>query len=182
MMLSTTTRRLTSSTTLLPTSGKGTIMVLSLQCRLRILHIYFFLNIVGAFPSSLLYLLLPAGTIEYFGGTVTPTSLFWVTTAASADITAGVIALLSLRSDSLPVKQVGLFALLAYSMSHFSQFLRAHYFVEPHPSSVVAFEWSGILVPLMVFGFCRDVVAGSSEDQATSGKNEDSACFNEKSE
>ena len=97
-------------------------------------RIYFWFGVLLPLPSIALYVLVPEGTVEHFGGTPSPTSRFWCTIAASGDAMFSVLcwAVLS-HPNNLELRQSVLFGNAVYSVFHFGGFLRAHFLTEPHP-------------------------------------------------
>ena len=108
--------------------------------------VYFWLGFLGPMPSIALYVCLPAGTVEYFGGTPSPTAIFWCTIAASGDAIFSAMswAVLS-HPTNLVLRQSVLWANALYSVFHFGGFLRAHFTMEPHPHGLYGYMISVII-------------------------------------
>eukprot|EP00526_Cylindrotheca_closterium_P022799 CAMPEP_0113604088 /NCGR_PEP_ID=MMETSP0017_2-20120614/1615_1 /TAXON_ID=2856 /ORGANISM="Cylindrotheca closterium" /LENGTH=173 /DNA_ID=CAMNT_0000512503 /DNA_START=45 /DNA_END=566 /DNA_ORIENTATION=+ /assembly_acc=CAM_ASM_000147 len=101
----------------------------------KLQKIFFWFGAIGPIPSIFLYEFLTDGTVEHFGGTVSDTALFWCTIASSADAMIAFLCanVLWYPTNSL-VRTLVLRTFALYSIFHWGGFLRAHYFVEPHPS------------------------------------------------
>lgn len=106
-------------------------------------RIYFWCGFILPIPSILLYVFLTEGTIEHFGGTPSPTALFWCSIAASGDAVISVMCWCVLRNPSnVVLRQSVLMAFAVYSVFHFGGFLKAHYMYEPHPSGPFLYIFS----------------------------------------
>lgn len=72
--------------------------------------------------------------MEYFGGMPTPTSEFWCTIAASADVMFSALCWTVLAyPTNVELRKSVLWVNALYALFHFGGFLRAHYMFEPHP-------------------------------------------------
>ncbi|KAJ3040418.1 hypothetical protein HK097_002564 [Rhizophlyctis rosea] len=110
-----------------------------------------------AFTSVFLYLIVPLGTIQYFGGTPTPTAEFWARVVAAGDLFFAYLAFECLRpSASEELRQAGARAMAVYGLCHFSTFRFDSVLRSAHPNgdwiyfggvagSVVAGGWWGVL-------------------------------------
>jgi len=95
---------------------------------------YFWAGMLLPLPSIALYVIVPAGTVEHFGGTPTPTAQFWCTLAATGDamFSANCWSVLS-HSTNVELRKSLLWVNAIYASFHFGGYLSAHCMFEPHP-------------------------------------------------
>jgi hypothetical protein len=118
--------------------------------------IFFWMGFVLPIPSILLYEFLTKGTVEYFGGTPSPTAMFWCSIAASGDAMVSTMCFTVLRNPSnVGLRQSVLLGMAVYSIFHFGGFLKAHYLYEPHPGGPVGYIVSIILTWVAYFVWGR---------------------------
>jgi hypothetical protein len=121
-------------------------------------HIFFWSGFLLPIPSIILYVFFTEGTIEYFGGTPSPTALFWCSIAASGDAAVSVLCWCVLRNPKeLVLRKSVLLSMAIYSIFHFGGFLKAHYLYEPQPQGPVGYIISIILswAAYFAWGFRR---------------------------
>jgi hypothetical protein len=124
---------------------------------LRILRLWLYLAISIDVISSCLYLFLPAGTGEYFGGIATPSATFWCSTAATGDAVSALWCATALHKHTAEGYREASRGLLLFSIIHLGAFARGHYMIEPHPGGGATYIL-GILFGLLFgywFGFHR---------------------------
>ncbi|CAF3627186.1 unnamed protein product [Rotaria sp. Silwood1] len=114
--------------------------------------IYLWLTVVLPWFSSLLYLLVPGGTIKYFGGVPTPSAKFWVQVVASGDIVIGFLALAGLKTRNSQVLQLIFQAIGVYNIFHMSTFWFNHLFREAHPAGP-SFYISALIISSIACGY-----------------------------
>lgn len=102
----------------------------------KLQKMFFWFGTIGPIPSIFLYEFLTDGTIEHFGGTVSDTASFWCTIASSADAMISFLcaSVVLWYPTNVLVRTIVLRTFALYSIFHWGGFLRAHYFIEPHPS------------------------------------------------
>jgi hypothetical protein len=106
----------------------------------RLQRIFFWLGFLAPIPSIILYVFLTEGTVEYFGGTPSPTALFWCSIAASGDSIVSAMSYSVLKYPrNMELRRSVLWGMAVYSIFHFGGFLRAHYTHEPHPAGPVGY-------------------------------------------
>ena len=95
---------------------------------------------VAATPSIIMYLAVPGGTVQHFGGQPSNSSKFWCSTAASGDALVVYLCLVALLDGG---KTPGLFKTVVrgnvlYGLFHFGAFWYWHlYGSEPHPTPLM---------------------------------------------
>jgi hypothetical protein len=109
--------------------------------------IFFWSGFLLPIPSIILYVFFTEGTIEFFGGTPSPTALFWCSIAASGDAAVSVLCWCVLRNPKeLVLRKSVLLSMAIYSIFHFGGFLKAHYLYEPQPNGPV-----GYIISILLF-------------------------------
>jgi hypothetical protein len=97
-------------------------------------RLYFWLGALAPIPSILLYVIVPGGTVEFFGGTSSPSADFWCSIAASGDAVVVALCWCVLKNpNDMVLRQSVLWTNAIYSLFHFGGFARAHYMMEPQP-------------------------------------------------
>jgi len=123
-----------------------------------ILNFYLLFYGIGAFVSVFFYFFLTEGTIKFFSGEVSNTSLFWVKTVGSGDLLISFICLKGYFGNS-EMKKLAVQSNFLYGLFHFGSFWFADKYLSPHkkymsvqyiPSLIwitFTFIWWGILFP-----------------------------------
>eukprot|EP01089_Gocevia_fonbrunei_P007418 TRINITY_DN1853_c0_g1_i2.p1 TRINITY_DN1853_c0_g1~~TRINITY_DN1853_c0_g1_i2.p1 ORF type:complete len:155 (-),score=19.49 TRINITY_DN1853_c0_g1_i2:41-505(-) len=127
------------------------------------LNIFFLFNALGAGLSVPLYLLLPKGTVEFFGGIYSPSTVLWVRGTGAGDALLSYISFYGAFTDNILVKKYLIRALGLYNILHFGSFLISHYYIQPSLSDgLLLFVWSGFLdsfAAAVWFGFVSPVTS-----------------------
>jgi uncharacterized PurR-regulated membrane protein YhhQ (DUF165 family) len=107
---------------------------------------FFSLTGAAAVVSSVLYLVVPGGTIKYFKGVETPTARTWVRTVAAGDIICAYLCYVALYGNA-ETKKIVVRGFGLYNIFHMGAFLYGHLKDGAHPPSMV-----GQYISSLIFG------------------------------
>jgi hypothetical protein len=124
----------------------------------KFLNFYIFFYGMGALVSVGLYFFHTEGTIKFFSGEVSNTSIFWTKTVGSGDLLVAFICFRALIGNA-EAKKLAVQSNFLYGVFHFGMFWYADKYLTPHkkfmsiqyiPSLIwitFTFIWWGILFP-----------------------------------
>ena len=110
----------------------------------RTFNVFFGIGGIMAGLSSLLYLVIPGFTVQYFNGDPTSTAVFWARIVASADILLSFVYLKAVWSFSAEVKSLAAWASSIYGIVHFGAFIYGNFAIQSHPIPMIIFEFGGL--------------------------------------
>ena len=130
--------------------------------RATIWNIYFFMNAVGAGLSVFLYLLVPAGSVQYFGGDYqNGTAASWCSIVGAGDFLVSYLAWLGFLTRQKPasiIRTIAMFGIGMYSILHGGAFLFSHFTRNNSfslPNSMIAGTFS-----MVIFGLFAVIDSG----------------------